>query len=141
MSATLVIILVVLGLLLALAGLIGCLLPVVPGPPLSFLALLLISLAKNWEPFSVPFLIVMGCLTAAVAIMDYLIPIKGAQKYGASRYGIWGSVMGMLVGIFFFPPLGMILGPSWGPSWESFSQAARAAMRYGPAGAPSWGRC
>ena len=59
MSATLVTILIILGLLLALAGLIGCLLPVVPGPPLSFLALILISLAKDWEPFSAMFLIVM----------------------------------------------------------------------------------
>ncbi len=104
------IIFIVLGLLLALAGLIGCLLPVVPGPPLSFLALLVLSAAKGWEPFSATFLIVMGCLTAAVAVMDYVIPIKGAQKYGASRYGIWGSMIGMFVGIFFFPPFGMILG-------------------------------
>jgi uncharacterized protein YqgC (DUF456 family) len=110
MSATLVIILIVLGFLLALAGLIGCLLPVIPGPPLSFLALLFLSLAKDWEPFSATFLVVMGCLTAAVAVMDYLIPIKGAQRYGASRHGIWGSIIGMLLGMFFFPPLGMILG-------------------------------
>jgi uncharacterized protein YqgC (DUF456 family) len=133
MSTTLVIILIVLGLLLALAGLIGCLLPVVPGPPLSFLALLLISLAKNWEPFSATFLIVMGCLTAAVAVMDYLIPIKGAQKYGASRYGIWGSMIGMLVGIFFFPPLGMILGAFLGAFLgELFAgRAGRDAVRAG----------
>jgi len=133
MSATLVIILIVLGLLLALAGLIGCLLPVVPGPPLSFLALLIISAAKNWEPFSATFLIVMGCLTAAVAVMDYVIPIKGAQKYGASRYGIWGSMIGMLVGVFFIPPFGMILGAFLGALLgELFAgRAGREAVRAG----------
>jgi uncharacterized protein YqgC (DUF456 family) len=133
MSAALVIILIVLGFLLALAGLVGCLLPVIPGPPLSFLALLLLSLAKDWEPFSATFLIVMGCLTAAVAVMDYVIPIKGAQKYGASRYGIWGSMLGMLVGVFFIPPFGMILGAFAGALLgELFAgRAGREALRAG----------
>ena len=133
MSATLVIIVIVLGFLLALAGLVGCLLPVIPGPPLSFLALLLLSLAKDWEPFSATFLIVMGCLTAAVTLMDYLIPIKGAQKYGASRYGIWGSMIGMLVGVFFVPPFGMILGAFVGALLgELFAgRAGREAVRAG----------
>ncbi len=45
-----------------------------------------------------------------VIVLDYVVSALGAQKYGASRYGIGGSVLGMLIGIFFFPPFGMIMG-------------------------------
>jgi len=98
------------GLLLSLVGLIGCVLPVIPGPPLSFLALLILSYAKNWEPFSLTFLVIMAVLTVAVSILDYVIPAGGAKKYGASKIGIWGSLIGMPLGLFFFPPWGILLG-------------------------------
>ncbi len=102
--------LVILGLLLSIAGLIGSVFPAVPGPPLSFLALLVLSYAKNWEPFGPTFLIVTACITVGVVVLDYAVSALGAQKYGASKYGIGGSVLGMFIGIFFFPPFGMILG-------------------------------
>jgi hypothetical protein len=102
--------LIVLGLFLSLVGLIGCVLPVIPGPPLSFLALLILSYAKNWEPFSLTFLVIMAVLTVVVSILDYVIPAGGAKKYGASKTGIWGSVIGMPLGLFFFPPWGILLG-------------------------------
>jgi len=52
------IVLIILGLLFAVIGLIGCILPIIPGPPLSFFALIILSYAKNWEPFSTIFLII-----------------------------------------------------------------------------------
>jgi uncharacterized protein YqgC (DUF456 family) len=102
--------LIVLGLLLSLVGLIGCVLPVIPGPPLSFLALLILSYAKNWEPFSLTFLVIMAVLTIVVSILDYVIPAGGAKKYGASKTGMWGSIIGMPLGLFVFPPWGILLG-------------------------------
>jgi hypothetical protein len=102
--------LIVLGLLLSLVGLIGCVLPVIPGPPLSFLALLILSYAKNWEPFSLTFLVIMAILTVVVSILDYVIPAGGAKKYGASKTGMWGSIIGMPLGLFVFPPWGILLG-------------------------------
>lgn len=102
--------LVILGLLLALAGLLGCVFPLIPGPPLSFLALIILSLAKNWEPFSSTFLIIMAGLMILLAVSDYVIPAVGAKKYGASRAGVWGSIIGMLMGVFLFPPFGMLIG-------------------------------
>lgn len=104
------IVLIILGLLLALIGLVGCILPVIPGPPLSFFALIILSYAKNWEPFSSTFLIIMAGLTIVVTILDYVVPASGAKKYGASKLGIWGSIIGMLFGLFFFPPWGMLIG-------------------------------
>jgi len=104
------IVLIILGLLFALIGLVGCILPVIPGPPLSFFALIILSYAKNWEPFSSIFLIIMAGLTIVVTILDYVVPASGAKKYGASRLGVWGSIIGMLFGLFFFPPWGMLIG-------------------------------
>ena len=102
--------LIILGLLLALIALAGCILPFIPGPSLSFLALIILSYAKNWEPFSSTFLIIMAGLMVLVTILDYIVPAAGAKKYGASKLGMWGSIIGMLIGLFFFPPWGMIIG-------------------------------
>ena len=102
--------LIILGLLLALVGLVGCILPVVPGPPLSFVALIILSYAKNWEPFSPTFLMIMAGLTIIVTILDYVVPASGAKKYGASKLGVWGSLIGMPMGFFLFPPWGILIG-------------------------------
>jgi uncharacterized protein YqgC (DUF456 family) len=102
--------LIIAGFLVAVMGLIGCILPVLPGPLLSFLSLLILSMARSWTPFSPGFLITLGVLTGIVFLLDYLIPLVGAKRYGASRFGLWGSVMGMLIGIFLFPPFGLFVG-------------------------------
>jgi uncharacterized protein YqgC (DUF456 family) len=104
------IVLIILGLLIAMVGLAGCILPVIPGPPFSFLALIILSWAKDWEPFSSTFLIIMAGLTILLTILDYVVPVIGAKKYGASKLGLWGSIIGILIGLFFFPPLGMLIG-------------------------------
>ncbi len=102
--------LIIVGLILAIAGMIGCILPIIPGPFLSFCALILLSWVKNWQIFSQTFMIIMGILTALLIILDYFAPALGAKKFGASKLGLWGSVIGMIIGIFFIPPWGMIVG-------------------------------
>ena len=102
--------LIILGLILALIGLIGCILPVIPGPPLSYASLIILSLAKQWEPFSIAFLIIMGALMLAVSLVDYVFPAIGAKRYGASKAGVWFSIIGMVIGIFFIPPWGIFIG-------------------------------
>ena len=102
--------LIIIGLLVSIIGLAGCILPVIPGPPLSFLALILLSMAKGWTVFSPEFLWIMAGITILVTVLDYVVPAAGAKKYGASKMGVWGSVIGMLVGLIFFPPWGMLFG-------------------------------
>jgi uncharacterized protein YqgC (DUF456 family) len=102
--------LAVIGLIFAIAGLIGCFLPFIPGPSFSLISLFIISYANNWKPFSLTFLAVMVVAIILVTAMDYVVPAAGAKKYGASQRGIWGSIIGMFLGLFFFPPWGMILG-------------------------------
>ena len=52
----------------------------------------------------------MGSLTAILMVLDYIAPALGAKKFGASRRGLWGSAIGMIIGIFFIPPWGIIVG-------------------------------
>lgn len=121
------------GFVLGVAGVIGCLLPVVPGPPLGFIALLILSLVRHWEPFSTTFLVVMGGLTAGVVLLDYVLPSLGAKRYGASKLGVWGSMIGLLIGFFAFPPFGIFIGGFAGAVvGELFAgRAGRTALRAG----------
>jgi len=110
MTTAFMVALIILGLILAVSGLLGCIFPVIPGPPLSFLALIILSFAKNWEPFSATFLMVMGGLTLLLLILEYVIPAAGAKRFGASKVGIWCSMIGLMIGLFLFPPFGMFIG-------------------------------
>ncbi len=101
---------VAIGGVLVLIGIIGCFLPVLPGPPLTFLGLLTLQLIKP-APFESKFLFIWGAVTAAVTLLDYIIPVYGTKKFGGSKQGVWGSIVGLVAGVFFFPPLGIIIGP------------------------------
>jgi uncharacterized protein len=101
--------LIIIGLIIAFVGLIGCVIPAIPGPPLNFLALVILELAID-DAFTSDFFILWGIITIVVTVLDYVLPIMGAKVYRASSFGIWGSIIGMIIGILFFPPFGMILG-------------------------------
>lgn len=124
---------IIIGLIFAMAGMVGCILPIIPGPILSFSALILLSWIKNWQIFSQTFLIVMGLLTALLIILDYVAPALGAKKYGASSRGLWGSAIGMIIGIFFIPPWGMIVGAFIGALVGELAsgKSGRKALRAG----------
>jgi len=101
---------IIVGSILIFLGLAGSLLPILPGPPLSFIGLLLLALVRTFSsPLTPPLIIVMGLLTVAAVAADHIIPVWGARRYGASKWGLWGSVAGMVIGIF-FSPWGMLLG-------------------------------
>jgi uncharacterized protein YqgC (DUF456 family) len=104
------IIIIVIGAILILLGIAGCVLPILPGPGLAFLGLLLLALLTHFAPPLTPTLIlIMALLTLGVTVGDYVIPLWGAKRYGATKWGIWGAVIGMAIGIF-FSPFGLLLG-------------------------------
>ncbi len=109
-ETTLLILWLILGFALIVAGIAFCIMPVLPGPPLSFAGLILLAWVRDWTPFSGRFLIIMAGLMLFVLLLDSIVPLLGARKFGASRQGLWGSVLGMLAGIFVFPPWGIIIG-------------------------------
>jgi uncharacterized protein len=103
-------VLVILSILVGIVGIVASILPLIPGPPFSLLALILVSWAKGWEPFGAAFLVIMTCAMLVVSALDYILPAGAAKWYGASKAGLWGSIAGLFIGIFFFPPWGMMLG-------------------------------
>ncbi len=105
---------IIAAILLGLLGIIGSFVPVLPGPPLSWIALLLLYIFgggadSSGEPMSLTFLIVWLIITAAVTVADYLFPAWITKKTGGSRYASGGALGGMIVGLF-FPPAGIIFG-------------------------------
>jgi uncharacterized protein YqgC (DUF456 family) len=101
--------LLILGILLIILGIIGCLVPVLPGPPFSFLGLILLHLTR-FGHFTNPTLIILGVIAVVVTVLDYFVPIWGTKKFGGSKYGTRGATVGLIVGIF-LGPAGIILGP------------------------------
>ena len=104
------IILISLGIILTITGILGCILPFMPGPPLNYAAILLLHFTTGFQ-FSNRFLIIWAIVTVAVVVLDYIIPVWGTKKFGGSKQGVWGSVIGLIAGMFFFPPFGIIIGP------------------------------
>lgn len=102
-------ILLILGIFFMIAGIIGCLVPVLPGPPLSYLGLLFLHFTK-FGNFTTPILITMAIIAVAVSILDYLVPVWGTKRFGGSKYGTRGATLGLIVGLF-LGPLGIIIGP------------------------------
>ena len=101
---------IVIGSILMLLGLAGSILPILPGPPLSFIGLFLLALIKHFSPPLTPtFVIILAIVTILVIALDYIIPLLGAKRYGASKWGVWGSMFGMAIGLF-LSPFAMLLG-------------------------------
>lgn len=126
-------VLLALGGLAMIIGLAGCILPVIPGPPISYVGLLLIHFTR-WGHFTLSFLLIMAALALFVTVLDYIVPVWGTKKWGGSRAGVWGASIGLVAGLFFFPPLGIILGPLVGAviaesiKGEAFHKSFKAGM-------------
>jgi uncharacterized protein len=104
--------LLILGIVLMLVGIIGCLVPVLPGPPLSFLGIILLHLSRFGQ-FTTTSLIVFAAITIVVSVLDYIVPVWGTRQFGGSKYGTRGATIGLIIGIF-LGPAGIIIGPLMG---------------------------
>ena len=102
-------VLITLGVIFILSGILGAVLPVIPGPPLSYVGLLLLHFTERFQ-FSAKFLIIWAIITAAIYALDIIIPAWGTKKFGGSKRGVWGSIIGIFIGLFLFPPFGIIVG-------------------------------
>lgn len=101
---------IVMGFLLILAGFVGCVLPMLPGPPLAYIGMLVLQISYRIQ-FSVTTLVVALILVVISQIIDYVAPIIGTKYCGGGKWGKRGCFIGTVFGIFIFPPWGFIFGP------------------------------
>lgn len=134
--------LLVLAIVLLIVGVIGGILPVLPGPPLSFIGMILLHYSK-FADFSTEVLWVFGFIALGVQVLDYIVPAWGTKKFGGTKYGTWGSIIGLIFGVFILPSIvvigpfgliGIIAGPFFGAlvgekiGGQNSDQAMRAAF-------------
>lgn len=103
------VILILLGAVCLLLGILGCFLPVLPGPPIAYLGMILLHFTAEVQ-YSAEQIIVWLGVVAAAQILDYFIPMLGSKYSGGSKWGNWGCAIGTIAGLFFLP-WGVIAGP------------------------------
>ena len=97
-------------LIFGVVGLLGSILPALPGAPLSYVGLLLLLPCDGADISSVT-LWVTGIFLAVVSILDYIAPVWLTNLSGGGKQATRGSMAGLIAGLFFFPPWGLIIGP------------------------------
>lgn len=117
--------------LLILVGIVGIIFPVLPGSGLIFVSIAAYGWYEGFQVISVKYLAVMGALTVFAMAMSYISALWGAKLTGAGRAGAWGALLGAVIGVFVFPPLGLLLGPFIGAFIAEFivkGEARKAAV-------------
>jgi len=104
----------ILAIIFGIVGIIGSIAPGLPGPPLSWVGMLILYIwgaGTNGagDPMSTTFLLVWLGIVIVVSILDYIVPAYFTKLTGGSKYGSWGAIIGLFVGLI-YPPLGMIMG-------------------------------
>lgn len=126
-------ILILSGALALIIGLVGCIAPVIPGPPVGYVGLILLQCADK-HPFSTTFMVVMAVIVLGVTILDYVIPALGTKKFGGSKAGSLGCMLGTFAGLFILPPWGILIMPFVGAlvgeliNGSDTSQSLKAAL-------------
>jgi len=95
--------LLALAIVLMIAGIAGCLLPVLPGPPLSYLGLVVLHFTR-FADVSKNLFIILAIVAIVVTVIDYVVPIWGTRRFGGSKYGMRGATVGLIIGLFLGRP-------------------------------------
>jgi len=106
------IVLLIIGFILIIGGIIGSFIPILPGPITSWFGLLFLYLT-DVVPMSYTVLGITLIIALLIFILDYFIPAMGAKRFGGSKYGVIGTTVGLIIGLF-IPPFGIIIGPFLG---------------------------
>lgn len=89
--------------LLIITGLIGLIIPALPAVPLVFLGLLIYSIYTHFTAITISTVLILGVLTIVAFIFNYFLGMIVVKKFGATKYGIYGGLIGILVGLLFTP--------------------------------------
>jgi uncharacterized protein YqgC (DUF456 family) len=104
------ILLSLIGLVCMILGILGSFLPVLPGPLLSWIGLLMLyfteAIEMNYWILGITFAVMV-----TITILDFAIPAHGTKRFGGSKYGVWGTNIGLVIGMFSPIPFGIVIGP------------------------------
>jgi len=106
--------------LIVIIGLVGTIVPVLPGIPVMLAGLVLAAWSTDFEPVGWGTLTVLAVLTAISILIDFVASAFGAKSLGASPRAFWGATLGAVIGMF-FGLVGIILGPFIGAVAAEFS--------------------
>lgn len=126
----------VLGIALVLGGLVGTVLPILPGAPLVFFGLWLIAWAGDYQHVGAPTLITAAVLALLTVLIDFAASALGAKRVGASKQAVSGALLGSLIGMFLGIP-GLLLGPFVGAVIGEL-MAQRSIERAATVGIATW---
>jgi hypothetical protein len=120
-------------LLIMAIGLVGTVLPVIPGILLIYAGYLLYGFATGWQAYGLAAIVGWSVVTALVLLLDVFAGAIGAKRYGATRFGTWGSLVGGLIGALAAGFPGLILGPFVGATAGELlrGRSHREALRSG----------
>ncbi len=105
--------LLVLGFVLTLLGIVGSFLPILPGPITGWFGLLLLHSTKI-IPMDWTFLGITLAIAILIWVLDYFIPAFGTKRFGGSKYGVYGTTIGLIIGLFSPIPFGILIGAFFG---------------------------
>ena len=107
---------------LLLFGIIGCFIPIIPGPPISYSGLLVFHLFSSYS-IEKDILWFMAFVVFAVLLFDLWVQFYAVKKFGGTKKAVNGSIIGLIIGILFFPPFGIIFGPFLGAFFGAIMEA------------------
>lgn len=116
------------------AGLLGVVLPFLPGVPLAWLGFLLFAALTDFQKISSDAVLIFFALTVLTLLLDLALPLLGAKRFKASKQGILGASLGLLFGVMLFNVWGILLGPLLGAligeiiARKDSTQATRSAL-------------
>ncbi len=126
------IVLIIIGILCMIVGLVGCVVPVLPGVPIAYAGLWILH-ATDKVQFGWGFLLIWGIVTVVVQVIDTVVPVWGTKMMGGSKAGVWGSTIGLVIGLF-YGIWGIILGPFIGAViGELIAQRKKGIKSFGKA--------
>ena len=107
------ILIIIFSIILLILGVLGSILPVIPGPPLSFVGLLLLHVFTPFE-MQKDYLLLFGFSAALITFLDYWLQVYSVKLFGGGRTSTIGVIIGIVLGLFIFPPIGVLVGPFLG---------------------------
>ncbi|MBI1182838.1 DUF456 family protein [bacterium] len=103
------IVLLILAAAFIVIGIGGCVLPVLPGPPVAYIGLLFMHFSSPERHLSIGSLLTYAFFAILITVLDYLVPAWGTKKFGGTKWGTRGSTIGLLVAVFLLPVMGITL--------------------------------